>query len=543
MNNSAIRLVALLAALALLTPRQAAAQINCANPVSGADLIVAETPSMTVFGAENGIASYSLSSTACNVGDVPALWVANTGDHPVVVQNIYRLENGRFEQIGKGWARHMFLALQQAVCCPCTPVGTGDRLGVGCSDTTSASVNGSQAIMGPRSEINGFTGEFAFPFSTSGQTGGATYKRLQVANDDVDPALHPTAEYFAETIYLSADDAGAGNGLNNASWVPLSRSGGMTGGAFRLQVAGPTRAGEPAIYAWAESEPGVVLDQIDVPGEGTFVLGSNVIDNGDGTWNYEYAVFNANSDFAAQKFSVPGGLCGLSSAPGMSFPRSHSGEPFSNAPWSTPSLGQRDFNGETYAQNPNANALRWGTTYSFYFSALCGPAPAVVDLVLFKPGNPGVQYARLEGPSDGIVSTGSYCDASPNSTGSVSPLNVSGVDMTARTMFMSSGGLPPGQFAMVLTSLSSDFVLNPGSSAGNLCLGGSIGRLVGGAVLPISFVGAVNLTVDLDMLPTPTGFTSVMPWETRYFQLWHRDVLASGAATSNFSRGLVVRFP
>jgi hypothetical protein len=44
------------------------------------------------------------------------------------------------------------------------------------------------------------------------------------------------------------------------------------------------------------------------------------------------------------------------------------------------------------------------------------------------------------------------------------------------------------------------------------------------------------------MVPTPTGTTSVMAGETRYFQAWHRDAII-GIATSNFSDGVRVVFP
>ncbi len=61
----------------------------------------------------------------------------------------------------------------------------------------------------------------------------------------------------------------------------------------------------PAIYAWQELDPAVTIREVLVPNEGLFIVGYKVGDNGDGTWHYEYAVFNLNSDLSGRSFSVP----------------------------------------------------------------------------------------------------------------------------------------------------------------------------------------------------------------------------------------------
>ncbi|MEM9801024.1 MAG: hypothetical protein AAGA20_11920, partial [Planctomycetota bacterium] len=86
------------------------------------------------------------------------------------------------------------------------------------------------------------------------------------------------------------------------------------------------------------------------------------------------------------------------------------------------------------------------------------------------------------------------------------------------------------------------FVVNPGGSAGNLCLGGSIGRFVGpGQIQNSGAAGAISLATNLDLQPTPTGPVQVVAGETWNYTCWFRDS-ASGTPTSNFSDGLEVIF-
>ena len=269
------------------------------------------------------MAAYALGTTSCNVGDQELLWFANNTNHPVIGQNIYRLENGRFEQVGMSWLKHGFTALQQNLCCNCNSSGTGSRLGVGCSDPYSSGLNGSQSGLGPRFQVNAFTGAYNYPFAQQGQTGDRVFKRIQVANDDVDPSLNPSATYWGESQYIAPDDAAAGNGFNNVSYTRLSRPGSTTNGAWRLEVSGATVREQPAIYAWSATTPSASIEEINVPGEGQFVAGSNVVDNGDGTWTYNYAIFNNNSDFSGESFTVPLGSNVTVTNPGMSFPLYH----------------------------------------------------------------------------------------------------------------------------------------------------------------------------------------------------------------------------
>ena len=68
---------------------------------------------MGAYGAANGWAAYAIGSDSCNIGSHAAIWM-DTGtyqnQHPVIGGQIYRLFNGRFEQIGMSWLKHGFCA-------------------------------------------------------------------------------------------------------------------------------------------------------------------------------------------------------------------------------------------------------------------------------------------------------------------------------------------------------------------------------------------------------------------------------------------------
>jgi hypothetical protein len=68
----------------------------------------------------------------------------------------------------------------------------------------------------------------------------------------------------------------------------------------------------------------------------------------------------------------------------------HSGDPYDNADWSiSTSGGAVTWSGGVYATNPNGNALRFATLYTFWFDADREPAAANASLGLFKPGAAG----------------------------------------------------------------------------------------------------------------------------------------------------------
>ncbi len=251
---------------------------------TGPDVIVGSVSGMFFAAhsgpAQNGISAYGIGTTSCNVGDEILLWQSGNENHPVIAQNIYRLHNGRFTQVGVGWLKHGFTALSGNVCCSCTG-GGGSQLSPGCSDPYSAGLNASQSRLGPRFEVNASTGLFPYPFTESSYTFGSIDRRCQVADSDINPALNPGARYFAEGHYIANDDSAAGNDLNNASYIEVSFS--ASGSGFDSDVLGSTVREIPAIKAWATFDANATVVDVDVPDDGRFHVGFAVTDNGNGT--------------------------------------------------------------------------------------------------------------------------------------------------------------------------------------------------------------------------------------------------------------------
>lgn len=359
------------------------------------------------FGAVGDIVAYSIGTTSCNVGTVPLDWFQSGANrHPLIINNIHRIKDGAIEQIGVSWVKHGFCALQQTLCGSCTPTcgGCCSTLGVGCSDPYTASLNGQQSGLGPRFEINAATGTYPWPYTTAGQSGNNIFKRIQVHVDDLDPKLNAGAVYVSEGQYVARDDALAGNANNNASYRMTQVGPENPFGGWYLNYTAATVRELPAIFAWKAVHPEVELVNVDVPGDGRFWVGANVIDNGNGTYRYEYAVFNLNSDRSASSVSVETGA--PVSNVGFRDVDYHSGEPYDMTDWtSTEGGGQVTWsNNTTFFANPNANALRWGTLYNFRFESSAAPVDGDFTIGLFKPdlgGGPDSVTVTLPVPGQG----------------------------------------------------------------------------------------------------------------------------------------------
>ncbi|MDA8620940.1 VCBS repeat-containing protein, partial [Planctomycetota bacterium] len=149
---------------------------------------------------------------------------------------------------------------------------------------------------------------------------------------------------------------------------------------------------------------------------------------------------------------------------------------------------------------------------------------------------------NLTPPLTGIGSI--YCSPGVNnSTGLPGRMRADGsATVVDQDVTISALDLPTSSFGFFITSREAGFAFPVSNSEGALCVTGSIGRYVGpGQIQNSGTAGEFSLALDLNAVPSPTGFLSVAPGDTWHFQAWHRDAIG-GQTTSNFTDAVAVTF-
>lgn len=408
----------------VMPPMQHAGGPGVPNLVPGPDVIVGDVEDVAQFGAPVGTqVGLAIGTDSCNNGDQPVDWFQlPQTDHPLVPQNLYRMSGGatnneRFEQIGQSWMKHTFFALEDFVCGNCNTSGcqTGSHLCPGCSDPYTSGLNGDQDSIGSRAWVNPFTGSFPSTANNhSGHSHNGVSHRILVETSDLIPAQNTGASYFGEAAYVSPHEftwcqshPTQCNMFNNYSYRQFSVTGGPS--FFGFPAVGSTVRMQAAIQAWAAT--GATVNQIEPdPGnDGIWLMGYKITSPSAGVWHYEYALFNQNLDRGIQSFSVALNAGVNVSNIGFHAPPQHPGWAndgtfnnlgYSSTPWTvTQTSDSITWNTETFAQNQNANAVRWGTLYNFRFDADQPPQTASATVGFFKTGSP--MMVAIQAPAGG----------------------------------------------------------------------------------------------------------------------------------------------
>lgn len=259
----------------------AVGSVGCPEACDGVSGVVAVTPNATL---EN-----------TGTADVP-WWEQFTGpeppygndQHPYLVWNLYRLADGRFEQIGMSGLKHAFNSIN--VNCPCSG---GNIVWVGCRDVYSITSNNIAKYLAPRSEVIPVTAQWGrcgslFDADCDGSQDGESTdpfgNRMLVNEADL---VDPDARYFIEAWYVVRDDI---DRFNTMGWREIDPD--WTGSVWRFPVIGDFSQG-PAVDAWTPG--GSSTAQFDrtllETADGALSVVVRAFDTGSG-WRYDYFVMN-----------------------------------------------------------------------------------------------------------------------------------------------------------------------------------------------------------------------------------------------------------
>ncbi len=355
------------------------------------DVAISELSSLVVLGRTgtypNGRNGLSMRTTSCNMGTQDIPWNAPMNEtHPVIAMNLYRVMNGRFEQVGWSWLKHGFFATNQGDCGTCDHPGTGSKLGPACSDTYGTGNNGDRFYLGERKEVNPFVGEWEctnswfsgyMPDCTRRNNGSGldpVAHRLDVRDADLGNA---GAQYYYEAYYINKNDF---DRYNNVSSRAASFS--VNGGVWTASTIDGGQIQGPAINRYGD-----MRSTAEPRTEGDVIVAVKVTNNGNGTWNYEYAVYNHDLDRQVDDFSIP-------------LP---AGAVVTN-------IGFRDIDqdaGNQWTSNVSGTAISWSTStnslpyssvFNFRFDANVPPGSTSTTLGLLKNGLAPNLTAVTRGP-------------------------------------------------------------------------------------------------------------------------------------------------
>lgn len=341
----------------------------------------------------NGVSGLAMSTTSCNYGTVDIMWnqpMAET--HPVIVQNLYRIYQGRFEQIGWAWLKHGFLSTNSGGCGSCQHPGTGTLLGPGCSDTYGTGNNSDPRWLGPREEVNPFTGRWTCRNSyfsgyvndcvrrNNGTGIGPVAHRMEVLDSDLNVT---GAGFYYEAYYINE---GESNKYNQIGYRRATPSWSGSQWTFTTNTA---MTHGPAINIWGDMRA-TALPRTD----GDAIVAVATTSLGGGNFHYEYAVYIHDIDRQIREFIIPV-EAGMNVA-NIGF---RDVDLDANNQWQSEySNGRIRWWCETYDQNPNANTLKYGRVFNFWFDVNSGPVASAVTLGLFKPGTLPSIEAAVNGP-------------------------------------------------------------------------------------------------------------------------------------------------
>jgi hypothetical protein len=278
-------------------------------------------------GMNSDLLKIAPSATLKSAGEGDAPWITKfrsnadypyepADQHPYLVWNLYRLHDGRLEQLAASGVKHAFWSQNVRCTINC---GDGNILWPGCEDVYSSWTNDDSSHQGPRNEIIPHLGSwdscgsFFDPGCTGGQTGfaGQWLHRLLV-----DPAelLVDDAQYFMDAWYVVQYDIDIWNSMGYRSIEPgldPKTAGNMARGDFLAGSPVGEWVPENTLSATAAHQVIVVESATpDAPYPGNMPLGhvralARVEELDDGRFRYRYAIMNFDFSAGLHEFRIP----------------------------------------------------------------------------------------------------------------------------------------------------------------------------------------------------------------------------------------------
>lgn len=318
--------------------------------------------------------------------------------HPYLVWNLYRIADGRLEQIGVSGLKHAFLTINFNCTINCgsggVSGGNGHILWPGCRDVYGVGNNDAPGDLGPRGGVNPRTGVFVsrgsfFDQNADGNQDNSSSapgeNRMMVERGDLET---PDAEYLFESWYVIRDDVDIFNSMGFRPVTPNNPSG--DNWTYGL---GPFEQGA-AVDQWAEPggtpESGAMNAQFQDSGIGRFKVLARVEALPDERWRYSYFVMNYDVERGIDGFAV------LADTP-VDNAYFHDPDPDGVNDWPLATDDGLRFNA------PAGNPLGWGIGYSFGFDADQPPVAREVEIRLGTDAPTDSVTLDLLGPDRGIV--------------------------------------------------------------------------------------------------------------------------------------------
>lgn len=323
-------------------------------------------------------------ATLANVGTADVPWYEKflgnfppygNDQHPFLVWALYRIRDGRIEQLGQSEIKHAFFSINSGCSC------FGDNiLWVGCGDTYSVTTNMSRAWLAPRGEVTAHTGVWArcgshFDLDCNDiedfQHAHDSFEhRMAVREADLQTT---GSTYFLEAWYVVRDDIDIFNSMGYRQLTPT-----LVGDVWDFDFVGGFVQG-PVVEAWVPSigPPAGALNTVVRRPDGHLQVAVRTVAVGGGRYRYDYAVMNHDFDRRIDAFSVP---LTAGDAPQQIEFRDLDADPGND--WQA-SVDARSI---TWRSPGEAAALDWGTLFSFRFELTRAPVATAVRLGIVEPG-------------------------------------------------------------------------------------------------------------------------------------------------------------